>query len=243
LGQAATAKPFRFFLVSLFTLDDRQIVHERRVYDVNGLLLQLAADSPVTADTRQRYRAALEKTKLEHEVKTAAAIQQALLPDADYRSDAFEVAGASVPCRAIGGDFFDYFHLQNGQFGFAVGDVAGKGPPAALLAARVQGILAAQSYGDILPAETMANVNRVLSRRVVESRFVTLMFGVLSSEGLLTYCNAGHNPPLLVRRSGIERLDKGGLVLGVFLGPGTPRSSKKRCGSNPETCWSFSAMA
>jgi phosphoserine phosphatase RsbU/P len=84
----------------------------------------------------------------EHDLMIAAEVQRALLPERQHTGAGFEIAGASVPCRAIGGDFFDYFHFPSGAFGFALGDVAGKGPPAALLAAQLQGILATQSYSE-----------------------------------------------------------------------------------------------
>jgi sigma-B regulation protein RsbU (phosphoserine phosphatase) len=191
-------------------------VYERRVFDVNGLLLQLATDSAITLETSQLYRTALDRTRLEHEVRIAAEIQQALLPEGERKGLGFEVAAASVPCRAIGGDFFDYFDLPDGAFGFALGDVSGKGPPAALLAAQLQGIFAARSHSDAAPADTITSVNRLLVRRAIESRFATVVYGVLSGDGLLTYCNAGHNPPLLITEDGVHQLTTGGLILGAF---------------------------
>ena len=78
-------------------------------------------------------------------MRIAADIQQALLPAPRRMGGFFEAVGASVPCRAIGGDFFDYVDLPGGEFGFAVGDVAGKGAPAALLTAVLQGVFASQA--------------------------------------------------------------------------------------------------
>ena len=122
---------------------------------------------------------------------------------------------------SIGGDFFDYIDLPDGVFGFALGDVAGKGPPAALLGAMLQGSLTAQAYVSQGPAATMAAVNTALVRRGIQGRFVTLFYGVLFPDGRLTYCNAGHNPPMLVAQdSGVKRLEEGGMVLGLF--DGTP---------------------
>ena len=99
--------------------------------------------------------------------------------------------------------------------GFALGDVAGKGPPAAILAAMVQGILT--THANDGPAATLARVNEALCRRAVEGRFATMAYVVLDPGGTLTSCSAGHNPAVLLRRNGaIERPDRGGLVLGVF---------------------------
>jgi serine phosphatase RsbU (regulator of sigma subunit) len=217
LGQSPTGRQFRFFMVALFVLDDQgRITHERRVYDVNGLLLQLATDRGVVAETSQVYRATLDRVRQEHDLTIAAEVQRALLPERQHTGTGFDIAAASIPCRAIGGDFFDYFHFPSGAFGFAFGDVAGKGPPAALLAAQLQGILATQSYSEGTPSETLARANQVLMRRAVEARFATVLYGVFSRDGRVTYCNAGHNPPFLVGRRGVRRLETGGLILGAF---------------------------
>jgi len=108
------------------------------------------------------------------------------------------VAASSRPCRAIGGDFFDYFTLPDGAFAFVVADVAGKGPPAALLASMLQGIFTANAHRGDTPAITIREANDALMRRAIEARFVTTVYGVLGEDGRLTYCNAGHNPPLLI---------------------------------------------
>ena len=122
-----------------------------------------------------------------------------------------------LPCRSIGGDFFDYIDLPDGVLGFALGDVAGKGPPAALMGALLQGSLAAQAYASSGPAATVTAVNTALVRRGIQGRFVTLFYAVLFPDGRLTYCNAGHNPPMLVSsEGGVQRLEAGGMVIGLF---------------------------
>ena len=142
LGQAPTGKPFQIRSVALYTLKNRQIVHERRVYDLYGLMAQFAGtQSANAAENASVYRATLERARIERELKVAADIQRALLPELLHKASGFEVAAASVPCRAIGGDFFDYYDQPTGAFGFCLGDVSGKGPAAALLAAESQGIL------------------------------------------------------------------------------------------------------
>jgi sigma-B regulation protein RsbU (phosphoserine phosphatase) len=106
--------------------------------------------------------------------------------------------------------------MTDGSLGFALGDVAGKGPPAALLSAMMQGIFAAQAATADRPSQTISRVNLALYRRGIESRFVTLMYGVLDPDGRLIYCNAGHNPPLVIGRSGVRRLERGGPIVGLF---------------------------
>jgi sigma-B regulation protein RsbU (phosphoserine phosphatase) len=80
----------------------------------------------------------------------------------------------------------------------------------------IQGAFAAQVTSMDSPAAVMAHINRTLIRRAIQSRFVTVMYGVLAPDGKLTYCNAGHNPPILVGRNGVRRLETGGLILGLF---------------------------
>ena len=161
--------------------------------------------------------AAEARGRAEQELRTAAAIQQALLPPASYEEAACTATGASIPCRTIGGDFFDYFELGDGRLGFALGDVAGKGPPAAILASMVQGILASHVGADVPPATTVDRVNHALLRRAIEARFATLFYGCLDRAGRLISCNAGHNPGFLFRGDGsMTRLEQGGLMVGAF---------------------------
>jgi serine phosphatase RsbU (regulator of sigma subunit) len=175
----------------------------------------LATEAAVAIENARLYREALEKARLEQEMRIAADIQQALFPKAEQAGPFFQAAAASLPCRSIGGDFFDYIEFDRG-FGFALGDVAGKGPPAALLSALMQGIFAAQATSTLEPAATMALVNSALVRRGIESRFVTIFYGLLMPDGRLTYCNAGHNPPVLFGRGNVRRLEAGGPIVGLF---------------------------
>jgi phosphoserine phosphatase RsbU/P len=179
-------------------------------------LEEVAREAASAIESARLYREATEKARLERELLLAAEIQRALLPEAMQSGPHFDVAASSIPCRSIGGDFFDYFNLADGRFGFTLGDVAGKGPPAALLTAMIQGAFAAQVTSTDSPAALMAHINRTLIRRAIQSRFVTVMYGVLGVDGRLTYSNAGHNPPILVGRNGVRRLETGGLILGLF---------------------------
>ena len=154
--------------------------------------------------------------KEEQELRIAGEIQRALQPGRPRVTKAFAAAGAAIACRTIGGDFFDYFDLPGGRLGFVLGDVAGKGPPAALLAAMVQGIFTS-NVADGEPARTIDRVNRVLSQRIVEGRFATAFYAVLAPDGTLVSCNAGNNPPFLMSRDGsVRKLEVGGLPLGPF---------------------------
>jgi serine phosphatase RsbU (regulator of sigma subunit) len=181
-----------------------------------GALETLATEAAVAIENARLYRETMEKAKMEQEMRIAAEIQQALLPKAGHSGPFFKTAASSLPCRSIGGDFYDYVDLPGGAFGFALGDVAGKGPPAALLSAMMQGIFAAQAAASDTPCQTIARVNLALYKRGIESRFVTLVYGALEPDGRLTYCNAGHNPPLVIGQKGIRHLDVGGPIVGLF---------------------------
>jgi len=166
----------------------------------------------------QRIRDEAEaKVREEEEMRVAAGIQQALLPPRSRAGATYDAAGASIPCRSIGGDFFEYFDLPGGRTGFALGDVAGKGPPAAILAAKVQGIFATSADGRDGPAATLTRVNEALCHRAVESRFATIAYVMLAPDGTLLSSSAGHNPAFLLGLDGaVRRLHKGGLVVGAF---------------------------
>jgi steroid delta-isomerase-like uncharacterized protein len=217
MGLPPTGKPFSLFAVFIFAFGkDHQIVHERRMYDFARLLLHLSGETEPPTEGARLYRELINQARREQEMKIAAAIQRALLPQSRYSGLGFEVAATSVPCRAIGGDFFDYFTMVDGTFAFVLGDVAGKGPPAALLAAVLQGIFIANAQRGVEPAMAIREANNALVRRALEGRFATMVYGTLSPDGRLTYCNAGHNPPLLMGTRRAMRLETGGLVVGAF---------------------------
>ena len=157
------------------------------------------------------------RTREEQELRIAAEIQQALLPPRIRAGKGYAAAGASIPCRTIGGDFFEYFDLPGDRVGFALGDVAGKGPPAAILAAMVQGIFTTHVDRDDGPAATLSRVNQALYKRGIETRFATIAYMVLTPDGRLVSSSAGHNPAYLLARDGaVQRLEKGGLIVGAF---------------------------
>jgi len=149
-------------------------------------------------------------------LKIAAVIQRALLPEGTHKGAFFESAGTSLQARSIGGDFFDLIDTPDGMFGFLVGDVAGKGPAAALLTSKILGIFSAfASIGDD-PAQTVDHINKVLTRRQIDARYATLMYGQLAPTGKLVFCNAGHNPPLIYGVDGLRRIEAGGMPVGLF---------------------------
>ena len=182
----------------------------------------LATEAAVAIENARLYRETVEKARVDQELRIAAEMQKALRPPARHHAPTFEIAAASKSSRSIGGDFFDYIELADGAFGFALGDVAGKGPPAAVLAAALQGMFAAYASGELGPADTLTRVNITLLRHFVEGRFATMVYGILWRDGRLTYSSAGHNPPMLFTGGPadpgmtVRRLNEGGIPLGLF---------------------------
>jgi serine phosphatase RsbU (regulator of sigma subunit)/pSer/pThr/pTyr-binding forkhead associated (FHA) protein len=175
----------------------------------------LATEAGVAIENARLYRETLEKARIEHELRIAAEIQRSLLPPGRHDGTFYQAMGTSLPSRSIGGDFFDFTDMLDGSVGFTVGDVSGKGPAAALLTAKIQGLFSAQ-LGEGTPAETIRRVNTGLVRRAIEAKYATMFHSTLDTAGVLTYCNAGHNPPVVYGPGGLRRLSSGGMPVGFF---------------------------
>ena len=202
-------------IVGVLYLDSRER-GALRSHSARTALETLSMEAAVAIENARLYREALERAKLDQELKVAAAIQQSLLPASNRSGRFFSTAGTSVPCRSVGGDFFDYVDLASGEFGFILGDVAGKGAPAALLAAALLGSFGSEATYQLRPAPLVTRLNLNLFRRKIDARFLTAFYGMLGPDGSLTYSNAGHNAPVLVGATTVRRLETGGTVLGLF---------------------------
>jgi sigma-B regulation protein RsbU (phosphoserine phosphatase) len=179
----------------------------------------VATQAALAIESARLYADSAEKGRIERELRVAADIQRALLADPAYEGPFCDLAATSVPCRTVGGDFFDYLERSDGALVFALGDVAGKGAPAALQAAAVQTNFAAQASLGAPAGETVARINAALLRRAVDARFATMFYAALHPDGALEYSNAGQDPPILIRRNGdAELLETGGPVIGLLNG-------------------------
>ncbi len=202
--------------IGVLYLDSRNVGVRMPKSRINALET-LASEAAMAIYNARLYKDSQDKRRMEEQLTIAREIQQALLPHPYRELEYFRACSQSLPCYEIGGDYFDYFNLENGSFGFALGDVAGKGLPAALLASLIQGIFSAQKLTDAPLAKIIGEVNRKLAQRGTGNRFVTFFFGLMDPDGKCTYVNAGHNPPLLLRREGsMQELTAGGMVLGLF---------------------------
>jgi len=177
-----------------------------------------ASFNEMAAAVKKGREEAIERERLEHELKTARTIQEKLLPHEMPLVPGFEIAGTSLPSQQVGGDYFDFLDMESGQLGIAIADVSGKGIPAALLMANLQASLHAQVVRPGKVAEVVFRMNNLLVRSTDTHMFATFFYAVLDrNKATFTSTNAGHNPPLLFRAGGkIERLEKGGLLLGFL---------------------------
>jgi serine phosphatase RsbU (regulator of sigma subunit) len=148
----------------------------------------------------------------EVEFEQARAMQQILLPTRFPQLDGFSIAGVWQPARSVGGDYFDTLSLGKDRAGICIGDVAGKGMPAALLMANLQAAVKATSSYDAAPASVCERVKTIVGGNLAGGKFISFFYGVLDAAGRsFTYSNAGHNPPILVRADGeVQRLARGG---------------------------------
>jgi phosphoserine phosphatase RsbU/P len=159
-----------------------------------------------------------DRLTLKRDLEVAREIQQAMLPRELYSAKGIEAFGVTRPANTVGGDLYDLIRRPDGRIVFALGDVAGKGSPAALLMALVVAMLRVLVEEGLEPADLAERLNIQVSRHAPSSRFVTMVVGVYEPEtGRLTYVNAGQNPPILRRASGrFERLTEGGIAFGMF---------------------------
>jgi len=144
---------------------------------------------------------------VERELLIARRIQQAIVPHVFPDDARVALYGAMHPAREVGGDFFDFFWVDEERLGFAIGDVAGKGVPAALFMAVTRSVLKAVAMSGLAPGPCLRRVNQLLFPESVAGVFVTLFYGVLNTlTGSAEYANAGHNPPVVVRADGTTPL-------------------------------------
>jgi len=158
---------------------------------------------------------------IQQDLQTAHEIQQAILPKVfppfPNRHD-FDIYAAMIAAREVGGDFFDFFMIDNDRLGFVIGDVSGKGVPAAIFMAVSRTLIRATGLKAIPAAECMHYVNNLLCNESVSCMFVTVFYGILNTmTGELEYVNAGHNPPYLLTGNGLKKVEMtGGTILGCI---------------------------
>ena len=178
-----------------------------------------ANQAAIAIENAKLHKLALEKERLEREMELAADIQKQLLPKVMPQIPGYEVIGWNRPARQAGGDYFDLRGLGNGSWGLVVGDVVGKGLPAALLVSTLHSALRVLlDQMEVGPA-LIERLNRHIFESSSPNKFITMLYAELDTENnRLAYLNAGHNPGILVRTGGeVVQLASSGLPLGLML--------------------------
>lgn len=182
------------------------------------LLTIIASQSAQVIENARLYEEEKALQLVQQELQLAHTIQARLLPQEAPAVPGYEIAGSSVPAQNVGGDYFDFIRWGQDRLAICLGDVSGKGIPAAVLMASVQATIRGQTLMEAPAAVCLSRSNELLYRSTDAGRFVTLFYGVLDlTSHRLHYSNAGHNPPILLSGgSDPQLLTAGGPVLGVL---------------------------
>jgi sigma-B regulation protein RsbU (phosphoserine phosphatase) len=204
-------------IIGIIYVDSPSLVREFAKDDLS--VLTVMANVAAIRIEQTRY-AEIEQVRqlLARDLEQAAEIQKRFLPGVAPIIRGLDLAGHNAACRTVGGDYYDFFPYEAGRVAMVLGDVSGKGMPASLLMmglqARVEVLI--EEPKDL--AQVMTKLNRITSANCPSNRFISLFFCILDGDtGDLTFCNAGHNPPLVIRENGEwEQLEGGGPVIGIL---------------------------
>jgi hypothetical protein len=175
------------------------------------LVAILAGQSAQVVENARLYQEEQELLRVQEELRLAFQIQITLLPSTTPTLDGYDIAGTSIPAQSVGGDYFDFIPVSDNRLGLCVGDVAGKGLPAAMLMANIQATVRSLALTGDPVSLLLERSNRLLCQRLQKHMFVTLFYGELDAvTHRFVYANAGHNRPYLIR-AGALTLRPGGL--------------------------------
>ncbi|HTP79287.1 MAG TPA: SpoIIE family protein phosphatase [Bacteroidota bacterium] len=190
----------------VFTADDEQFINA------------LSVHSALALENARVYELERQKIAMEKEIHAARNVQMSLVPQEAPAKEGYEIAGRSLPAKVVSGDYFDYIPIDDERMAICVGDVTGKGLPAALLMANLQAILRSEMMLRASPKRSMQRSNKLLLQSTASDKFVTLFYCILdTARHQFTYSNAGHEQPLLLRDGARpKKLITGGTILGIL---------------------------
>jgi serine phosphatase RsbU (regulator of sigma subunit) len=191
--------------------------------EIKGMaIFRFSSEGKVVESWDSYDQLSLMRQSIEQELRMARSIQQALLPQSLPQLEGWQITPYYQPAREVGGDFYDFFELEDGRVGVVEGDATGKGMPAALVASATCSMLraVAQALGSSSAGEVLSRVNETLLARIPSNMFVTCFYAILEpNSGTLSYANAGHDLPYLHRGRGeAEELRARGMPLGLMPG-------------------------
>ena len=179
----------------------------------------VASQCAVAITNARLYTEAIEGARIAEQMHLAGIIQRRMIPQKAPMIAGLDIAATYIPCFEIGGDFYDFMQLKDGRLAVAIADVMGKGIPAAIMMSSFRGNM--RAYADSADGQPsirdiVTKLNKMACMECTDGEFVTLIYAIIDGrKKTVTYCNCGHEPPILIRDGRIEELPGGGLVLGV----------------------------
>ncbi|NQT27832.1 SpoIIE family protein phosphatase [candidate division KSB1 bacterium] len=204
-------------LVGIFVVGEKTNKSRFRTEDWT-ILSVLSSQTAVAIENGKLVSENLIKQRMEEDLRLAREIQRNLLPSVYPFGERFELVGYNLPSKEVGGDYYDFVSLPDNRLGIAIGDISGKGIPAALLMSNLQAALRVSASLAKTSKDVIHQVNQQISQTTAPEKFATFFYGILDQKSLgLEYTNAGHNYPIHVRKGGeCTLLKKGGLVIGIY---------------------------
>jgi len=184
-----------------------------------SLARAVASQCAVAIQNAKLYAEAIEGARIAEQMRLAGVIQRRMIPEKAPLIRGLDIAATYIPCFDVGGDLYDFFQISDDSIVVAIADVIGKGIPAAIMMSMFRG--AVRAYGESKDrAEVIENIveklNKMACDECRDGEFISLFYSVINfKEMTVSYCNCGHEPPVLIRKGRIIDLEKGGLVLGV----------------------------
>ncbi|HZB81741.1 MAG TPA: SpoIIE family protein phosphatase [Rubrobacteraceae bacterium] len=215
MGVAPTSREVSYKAMIMHRISEGKVAEEWSLGTISPKLMRQRLEQEIR-----------ERERIEQELEVARRIQRASLPEEVPKLEGWEITPRYQPAREVGGDFYDFHLLSEGQLGLVVGDATGKGVPAALVTATTCGMLQAvsQAVGSSSPGEVLARVNETLLSRIPPNMFVTCFYAILEpNSASLIYANAGHDLPYLHRNNSTEEAEEmraTGMPLGLMPGMG-----------------------
>jgi sigma-B regulation protein RsbU (phosphoserine phosphatase) len=202
-------------IVGVINLENDQL--DAFTADDLDLIRTFGTQAAISIERAKLHRELIEKRRLEHEIELARSIQKTFLPERVPEIPGYDLSAINLPSEEVSGDYYDMIRVAENQWGIVVADVFGKGIPASLVMASFRASLLAEIRNNYSIGIIMTKVNRLIWESVEPERCVTAWYGVLDARArVLTYSNAGHFFPLVLRGSRVIHLKRGGMILGVL---------------------------
>lgn len=183
--------------------------------DEKRSLIALSHYGAIAIENAQLFEESIIKERLEKELDVAREIQNKILPNGTPKIEGLDISALFIPAFEVGGDYYDFFQIDETKLGFVIADVSGKGISAAFVMAEVKGVFESMANMNLSPQEILSKANQVLKSSLDSKTFVTAIYGIIDSrKGMLVHSRAGHPPLILKRNEEITRISPSGMGLG-----------------------------